>query len=177
MNAFPGQNTFQNLVNSNAGLIMNSGYMRFPYANNAITIQNERNDASTRSLFYTGSLNNASDPALKECIQPADLSRCYATLSSLPLRTYNYIPEFESTFKTRDRTRLGFLTTEVSEHFPKSITNVDLWGSSIQTLDTTQIKYAHLGATQRLLQEVSTLEAAVSELLLRRKPTQRNVNL
>jgi hypothetical protein len=175
MSAFPGQNALQNLVNSNAGLIMNSGYMIFPNANDAITIQNERNDASTRSLFYTGSLNNASDPALKECIQPADLSICYSTVSVLPLRTYRYIPDFQSTFKTRDRTRLGFLTTDVSEHFPKSITNVDLWGSSIQTLDMTQIKYAHLGATQRLIQEVSTLEAAIEDL--RHRATQRNVNL
>ena len=156
---------------------MNSGSLQFPNSLNAITLKNPYNDASMRSIFYTGSLVNASDPALKEHIHDADLGICYDTLASLPLRAYSYIPEYESTFQVRDRRRLGFLTTEVAEHFPNSVQPAAFLESTFQTLDTAQIKYAHFGTTQRLIQEVSTLEGAVQELLgaLRRASTQRNV--
>lgn len=185
MNQVPGQDLLTNLVDSNAGINMNRGILRFPYTNNGTTIQNEFNDASLRTLNYTGSLIHPSDPALKENIHAASLARCYTTLGSLPLRLYNYIAPYESTFHVRDRTRLGFITTEVSPIFPRSVTAIpfeEVWApsSTIHTLDTAQIKYAHLGATQYLMQEVSTLEAAVAELdslrgALRRLATQRNV--
>jgi hypothetical protein len=185
MNKVPGQELLTNLVDSNAGIDMNDGILRFPFTNNGITIQNEFNDASLRTLSYTGSLIHPSDPALKENIHAASLARCYTTLGSLPLRAYNYIAPYESTFHIRDHTRLGFITTEVSPIFPRSISAIpfeEVWApnSTIHTLDTAQIKYAHLGATQYLMQEVSTLEAAVAELdslrgALRRLATQRNV--
>ena len=161
-----GQGFLQNTVNEDAGIIMNSGTVRFPYQNNGITIQNKYNDISTRNFTYTGSLNSASDPALKEGIRAADLSICYQTMTSLPLKRYNYIPQFASTFRVLDRTRLGFLTTDVSPHFPNSVTvaPIEELHSTIHTLDTAQIKYMHLGATQHLIQAVSTLESEVTEL-------------
>jgi hypothetical protein len=179
-----GQGFLQNTVNEDAGIIMNSGTVRFPYQNNGITIQNKYNDISTRNFTYTGSLNTASDPALKEGIRAADLSICYQTLATLPLKRYNYIPQFGSTFRVLDRTRLGFLTSDVSPHFPNSVTiaPIEELHSTIHTLDTAQIKYTHLGATQHLIQAVSTLEAEVAELqefrdLLRHTATQRNAIL
>ena len=177
LNGQPGQHTFSNIVNSNTGIRMNSGSLQFPNSLNAITLKNPYNDASMRSIFYTGSLINASDPALKEHIHDADLGICYNTLASLPLRAYSYIPVYESTFQVHDRRRLGFLTTEVAEHFPNSIHRTSVLDSTFQTLDTAQIKYAHFGTTQRLIQEVSTLEGQVEELVgtLRRASTQRNV--
>jgi hypothetical protein len=184
VNAIPAQDTLQILINSNAGINMNSGRIIFPYAIDGITIQNEYNDVSTRSVTYTGSLNNASDPALKERIHDANLEICYQTLATIPLRVYNYVPAYESTFRVRDRSRLGFLTSEVAPVFPNSISRIPFehsWANStIETLDTSQIKYAHLGATQHLIQQVSTLEATAKEqrhLLdrLRRLATQRNV--
>jgi len=144
-------------------------------------------------------LNNASDPALKEKIQPANLTICYETLSSLPLRTYQYIAPYQSTFQVRDRSRLGFITTEVAPFFPNSITSIPFehsWApETVQTLDVAQIKYTHLGATQRLIEQVSTLETEVEEFVslrdhlrnlttlvslrndLRKLATQRNVVL
>ena len=185
VNQVPAQGFIQDSVNNDAGIIMNSGTVRFPYALEGITINNRYNDASMRSVTYTGALNNASDPALKERIVPASIQICYETLGSLPLRVYNYIPAYESTFHTRDRTRLGFLTSEVLTRFPNSVTTIPFehsWASSIQTLDTAQIKYTHLGATQQLMQQVSTLESEVAALdslrkILRLKATQRNVIL
>ena len=184
VNAIPAQDTLQMLVNSNAGIDMNSGRLMFPHAINGVTIANEYNDMSTRSITYSGSLNNASDPALKEQIHDANLEMCYQTLATIPLRVYNYVPAYESTFRVRDRSRLGFLTSEVAPVFPNSISRIPFehsWANStIETLDTSQIKYAHLGATQHLIQEVSTLEAMAAELahareVLRRLATQRNV--
>lgn len=178
----PGVSLGENLLTASKGITVNSGYLTFPNAMNAITIQNELNDASTRTLFYNGSLNSASDPALKEKIEPANLALCYESLASIPLRTYNYIPAYESTFGLHDTKRLGFITQEVATYFPKAVskTPFEHWASTIETLDVSQIKYTHLGATQKLIHEVSTMEAHLAELLkmrdsLRQLATQRNV--
>jgi hypothetical protein len=119
--------------------------------------------------IYNGALQSSSDPALKEDVSGANLDMCYQVLDSLPLRTYSYSAPYQSTFRQVDpQPRLGFLTTEIAPHFPKSITTAPFehaWGpSTIQMLDVGQIKYLHLGATQRLSQQVSTLEATASSL-------------
>ena len=184
INTEPGQQDLRNLVDSDAGLIMNRARLLFPNSNGGITIQNPYNDASMRTVSYTGSLINPSDPALKEHIEPANLSMCYQTLADIPLRTYSYIQPYVSTFHVHGAPRLGFLTREVEPFFPRSITSIpfeEVWApSTIQTLDLAQIKFAHLGATQYLMQRISSLETAVGELaalkesLLRRMATQRN---
>jgi len=169
INSYPGEDATVNYMNMDGGVVMNSGPLRFPNSLNGISIQNEFNDASTRNLTYTGALNNASDPALKEGIHAADTAVCYRTIKSIPLRRYRYNAEYESTFRVQDRHRLGFLTTEVAPHFPKSIHPLE----STNTLETGQIKYAHFGTTQKLMAEVSTLEAEFD--LIARQATQRNV--
>ena len=166
----PGQGLLANLVNSNAGIQMNRGTLKFPNQLNGISMDNRYNDASMRTVSYTGSLISASDPALKERVTPADLARCYMTLGELPLRVYSYIEPYTSTFHVRDTRRLGFLTREVAAHFPNSIAPTSIaeeapWSpSTIETLDTSQIKYAHLGVTQHLLAVVGELEADVAAL-------------
>jgi len=183
INTRPGQQLLQNIVDSTAGIVMNRGTLRFPYSNTGITIQNRYNDASMRTINYNGSLINPSDPALKENIQAADLGICYQTLATLPLRSYTYIQPYTSTFHVDDAPRLGFLTREVAPYFPHSVTTIPFeqaWApSSIQTLDMAQIKFAHLGATQHLMREVSSMEAELEELTssLRRMATQRNAVL
>ena len=169
INSYPGEDATVNYMNMDGGVVMNSGLLRFPNSLNGISIQNEFNDASTRNLTYTGGLNNASDPALKEGIHAADTAICYTTINSIPLRRYRYNAEYQSTFRVQDRNRLGFLTTEVAPHFPKSISPLE----STNTLETGQIKYAHFGTTQKLMEEVSTLEAEFD--LIARQATQRNV--
>jgi len=177
----PGQQFMQANIDPTAGLIVNSGILRFPNRNNGITLDNRYNDVSTRNLNYTGSLLNASDPALKEQIQPANLQICYENLAMIPLRTYSYSAAYQSTFHVRDKKRLGFLTSEVSTIFPHSITPIPFehaWApSTVQTLDLGQIKYSHLGATQSLMHQISSMEAEVAELqlVLRSLATQRNV--
>jgi len=181
INQVPEQDKLQTNIDPTAGLIMNSGTLRFPNMNNGITLDNRYNDVSTRNLNYTGSLLNASDPALKEQIQAANLQRCYENLATIPLRTYSYSAAYQSTFHVRDKKRLGFLTSEVSTIFPHSITPMPFehaWApSTVNTLDLGQIKYSHLGATQSLMQQVSSMEAEVADLqeVLRSLATQRNV--
>jgi len=172
LNQVPGQGFLQDAVDSNSGLIMNSGRLVFPYQNNGTTIDNPYNDASLRTINYTGDLVSASDPALKESIESANLSICYTTLASLNLRRYKYIDPYISSFHVRDKFRLGFLTSEVAPLLPNSITSTNLdqaWApSSINTLDIGQIKYTHFGVTQNLIGLVNKLEEEVSTLVATR---------
>ena len=167
VNEVPGQGLLQNSVDSNSGIIMNSGTLVFPYQNNGITLDNKYNDISLRNANYTGSLISASDPALKENIHDANLNMCYTTLASLPLRRYAYSHDYVSTFHTRDVHRLGFLTSEVAPLFPNSISPVvfETWGAStFNTLDATQIKMSHFGVTKSLIEHITLLENEVSTL-------------
>ena len=169
MNFYAGQEGASNTVDSNAGISMDSGRLIFPYRNNGITIDNEFNDASMRSVNYTGALVSASDPALKEDICHADGGWCYRTLASLPLRTYSYSAAYCSTFHVSPAPRLGFLTTEVAAHFPHSLEATSLvdaaWApSTVHTLDTSQIKAAHLGTTKMLMAHIAALEARLRRL-------------
>jgi len=162
----PNQANTGSYLNSNAGISMNFGYLQFPSSLRGVTIQNKYNDTSLRSLFYNGSLVNASDPYIKEGVESASLAACASTVAALPLHRFMYNAEYRSTFQTRDLHRLGFLTTEVAQHFPKSVSRCATGGplSSFQTLDMGQIKYAHLGATKALLEAVRELEEQVEEL-------------
>ena len=153
-------------IDSNANIIMRNGAIRWPYFLNGTTIQNSLNDMSVRNIFYYGGLNFASDPALKEAIEPADLSRCYETLKSLPLRRYKYIDSYLSTFQVADAHRLGFLATELEQVFPKSVTYTEIPAlhSTFRVIDTQQIEMAHIGATQHLIQRVESLTSTLGGL-------------
>jgi hypothetical protein len=166
---FAASNINFSAVDSRYEVTFLNGALRWPYSLNGTTIYNSLNDMSIRNVFYYGGLNFASDPLLKEEIQSADLSICTSTIESLPLLRYKYVDPYLSTFHVQDRTRLGFLATDVERVFPKSIAYTTLEGvpgytSTIRTLDTQQIEMAHIGATQQLLQRVSTLSETVAAL-------------
>lgn len=162
VNQVPSQQTARNLVDSNAGIDMNRGFIRFPGATDDITIQNPYNDATMRSLIYTGSLNFSSDPAVKEHIQAASVDQCASTLNTLPLKKYSYNTPYRSTFQTKDTSRLGFLTTDVNPHFPKSISRAS--SGDHDTLELSQIKATHIGATKSILTMIRDLEKMISTL-------------
>ena len=175
----PSQSLLENSGLADSGIVMNSGSLIFPSALTAITIDNRFNDASTRSVLYTGQLLSASDPALKEDIEPADTAICYSTLSSIPLKRYMYSEAYTSTFRVNDVHRLGFLTTDVAQSFPRSVQPMQgemEVTQGMNTLDVGQIKYTHYGVTQRLQQKISTLETEV-EHLMRSILAQRNTVL
>ena len=163
----PSQGLLQNSVNSANGIEMNSGYLSFPNAVNGITIDNRYNDLSTRSVFYSGQLMSASDPALKEEVESANAEICVSTFRQIPLKRYRYVEPYLSTFRVQDTHRLGVLTTDIEPLFPKSMRPMDLeqpWASTVNSLDSAQIRLSHYGVTQHLLGLVSTLEAEVAAL-------------
>lgn len=157
----------QTYIDSNSGITMNKGYMVWPNRLSGISINNRYNDLQTRNVTYTGSLFNASDSNLKRDISTANLEELYDSINRLPLHRYEFSPVFVSSFKSADRHQIGVLTTELKTIFPKMVheiepateTNIEL--SNLQTVDRAQLKFAHLGATQFLIQKISTLSAEI----------------
>ena len=157
------------------GLVtMNKGYMYFSTPVNGINIFNSQNDMSVRRLFYTGAMSFASDPILKEQIEPANLEICRQTVDDLPLHRYKYIDAYQSTFQLADTRRLGVLSSEYGRHFPKAITyspeQVLPGISTTAMIDTEQLMYSHIGATQLL---ISTVEHLSTLLVTLRKERDR----
>lgn len=162
------------IVDPNLGIQVNRGTMVWPSTLFDITIQNRFNDIQTRSLLYTGSLQNVSDRSLKTDIELADLPRCASTIQGVPLRRYKYIAEYERAFDVKDRRRLGVLSTELAAAFPKSIRPDTLLDQPIDTVNTDQLKFAHLGATKYLMGEVATLRARIACLQPLRQPPRQS---
>ena len=149
-------------IDSNNSITINNGVIRWPYFLNGTTIQNSLNDMSVRSIYYYGGLNFASDPALKENIEDADLPLCYQTIQQMPLRRFKYIDAYLSTFQQKDTHRLGLIATDLEKVFPKSITYTSLteipgFQSTFRMIDTQQVDMAHIGATQHLMRKVERL--------------------
>lgn len=158
----------QTYVNSNYGIQMNTGYMKWNNQLYGLSIQNRYNDYQGRSITYSGALYNASDPRLKYDIGYANISSLYTTIDSLPLHSYTFTDEFKKTYRPVDAHQLGVLTTEVSQLLPSIVNEVEpahLELSSLQTIDKQQLRYAHLGATQYLIARISTLKQALADHL------------
>jgi hypothetical protein len=150
------------VLNPENGIKVNSGVLKWPSTIFGTTIHNRFNDIQTRSLLYTGSLRNLSDRSIKQEIESADLSQCAQTLEALPLRRYSYIPAYMDAFQVNDTRRLGILSTELATPFPKSIRRDILFDQQIDTVNTEQLKFAHLGATKFLMEEVARLKRTLS---------------
>uniref|UniRef100_A0A6C0JY89 Peptidase S74 domain-containing protein n=1 Tax=viral metagenome TaxID=1070528 RepID=A0A6C0JY89_9ZZZZ len=157
----------QSYIDSNYTVSMNKSYMVWPNRLYGISINNRFNDLQTRNVTYSGSLYNASDSNLKSDIDYANINDLYESIHKLPLRHYGFNPQYLSTFQPLDRHQVGVLTTEVEALFPKMINTVEpeyLGLSTLQTVDRGQLKFAHLGATQRLIQKVSTISGELKHL-------------
>jgi hypothetical protein len=171
----PNQVNTGSYLNSNVGINMNFGYLQFPSSLRGTTIENKYNDASLRSVFYNGSLVNASDPYIKEALEDASLSICKSTIEQLPLHRFAYISSYRSTFQIKDTYRLGCMTTEVKPHFPKSVSLSPT--TEAETLDIAQIKYAHIGTTKALMDTVRNLENQIEELFALKEELKRKMSL
>jgi hypothetical protein len=160
---------FGNYVNSNAGIEMNRGFMRWNQRLYGTTIKNQYNDLQTRNLTYTGALYTASDSNLKHDTVYADTGALYETLKGLPLHRYRLSDSYRSRFGTEDGRQLGVLTTEVAARFPSMIHVVDSeFVPELQTVDRIQFRYAHLGATQHIMGRLSTLRGKIEGLVGRK---------
>jgi hypothetical protein len=154
-----------NYIDSNNSVQMNKGYMVWPNRLSGITINNQFNDLQTRTITYSGSLYNASDSNLKSDIAYAETDHIYNKIDALPLRYYGFSQAYLSTFQPVDKHQLGVVTTEVAAIFPEIVNSVEQTNlGRLQTIDKSQLKFAHLGATQRLIQKISTLSGEISGL-------------
>ena len=144
------------VLDPTGGIDVRKGVLEWPSTIYGTAISNPYNDMTTRSLFYTGSLQSVSDPLLKRDLGAVDLSACVVA-AQIPLHTYEYRPDFASTFQIQDKRRLGILTTDLSPSFPKSVTTEQVMGSFTHVASTDQLRYAHLGATKFLIAEVQRL--------------------
>jgi hypothetical protein len=157
----------QSYIDSNVGITMNMGFMKWTNRLYGISIQNRYNDMQGRNITYSGALYNASDSNLKHSIEYADVSTLYDSIDSLPLRYYTFNHAYLSTFQPADRHQLGVLTTEVRPLLPTIVNEVrpaELGLSTLETIDKAQLKFAHLGATQWLIQRVSSLSGRIASL-------------
>lgn len=151
--------------NSNEGIEFRNGSLRFPNQILGTTIYNAQNDTATRNLTYTGSIYTPSDSTLKDNIEAAALAPCLQQIEALPLRRFRYIEPYASTFQIQNYDRLGLLTTDVGPLFTGSVTTKPFPHCGLSTVNVIQdeaIQFSHLGATQALLQEVSSLRTALS---------------
>jgi hypothetical protein len=156
-----------NYTNSNIGLEVNRGFLRWSSTLNGQTIQNKFNDITTRTITYTNALYNTSDPRMKRDIETVDPTTLVSSFSSLTLRRYAFIGPFLSTFLLEDSHQLGLLTREVEQVLPGLVHEAPfhhLGLDTIQTLDRAQLKFLHLGVTQSLIQRISTLEGRLAGL-------------
>jgi hypothetical protein len=155
-------------IDSNATITVENGVLQWPYSLNGTTIQNSLNDMSVRTLYYYGSLNFASDPALKDVLgdDPVDHDRCSEIVASIPLVRYRYKDAYEALFRPTDRHRIGVLATDLERLFPRSIVRTELPGYAepVRMIDTQQLEFAHLGATQALQRRVAALTSTLESL-------------
>jgi len=168
----PFVNDTTSYVNSNYGIEMNRGYISWANALNAITIQNQFNDIRTRSVMYTGAIFNPSDPLLKTDIACADTRGLYDTIAALPLKRYALSPEYMRTFGLEDRMHIGVLASDVAELIPEAVRETEFGYCGISTLNMVEknaLQYTHFGATQALMERVSTLTSVALELKTRFK--------
>jgi hypothetical protein len=154
-------------MDSNCGIEMNMGALRWNSTLYGTTIQNRFNDISTRSLTYTGALYNASDKNLKRDIEYISAADYEPAFRAIPLRRFAFSDAYCSTFRLEDRHQLGVIATEVKAQHADAVhtTPTDLCGlSTIESVDRQQLRYLHLNATQALLKKFSTLCGRIDHL-------------
>jgi hypothetical protein len=108
----------------------------------------------------------SSDERVKKNIVPADTNICYSTLRTIPLRYFEWDPEYYGPTVTPDRHSLGFIAQEIKPLFPKAVDIIPEYQnlSSFHTLNVDQIYKAHVGATQQLMAVVEAQQSTIAWL-------------
>ena len=107
----------------------------------------------------------ASDSRVKSDVQTVDLLSCAKLVSEIPLRTYEFKPEFKEKTGVPSNRYYGFIAQEVKEVLPLSVSYSKEHGlDDFHSLDTDQIFKLEFGATQYLLSAIEKLDAQVSTL-------------
>jgi len=111
----------------------------------------------------TATWTTTSDRRVKENIQGVKLETCVSTLMALPLRTFSYCSSFTQITGVSQEQRYGLIAQEVQ--IPHTVTTKPAYGfNDFHYLNTDQIHYIHLGATQALLEHVQEQESTIEGL-------------
>lgn len=149
-----------NLKVTNNGYIMNR--LGVGTSNPTFQLQLFADSAAKPS---TTTWTTTSDSRLKQNITLADKNRCYEIIKTLPLKHYEWSPEYISQTSTPDTSKLGWIAQDVSSVFPKAVRTTPLYDlEDCKTLDADQIYAAMYGAIQKLQDMVEQLQADNSAL-------------
>ncbi len=149
------------VTNSRIGLFSTmaiGGVLNPAYALNVSGIIN-----ATFGVYRNGTALT-SDSNVKTNISYADLDICYNTFKRLPLKRFNYIPEYAD--GRQDKTQLGFIAQDVQEVFPKAVVPIydDRLQRDVLHLNLHQVHLTHYGATQYLMSTISIQTNTMSTL-------------
>jgi hypothetical protein len=113
--------------------------------------------------------NQISDQRVKENIKKADLKIFFNNVKNINLYRYNYINGF-SLNTTRDKTQLGFVSQQVSQHFPKSVlrskTRIEDKReiNDLASVSIDQINFTLFGAVKQLIKLVEKQSKRIKKL-------------
>jgi hypothetical protein len=126
---------------------------------------------------YSASYNSAnsnvwqqlSDHRIKENIKKADLKICFDNVKNINLYRFNYINGFKFG-ATHDKTQLGYIAQQVSQHFPKSVqrnkTRLDDKREvpDLASVNIDQINFTLFGAVKQLIKVVEKQSKRIKKL-------------
>lgn len=137
------------------GVLQVTGNVAIGLSNTAYQLQLS-DDSAAKPTSSTWTVS--SDARIKQNISNANVDRCYEIMKQLPLREFDWNPEYLSN-KPRS---LGFLAQEVSNVLPNSVQYSSAYGfSNFHSLDNDQIHKVMYGAIVKLMQEVEELKKQI----------------
>ena len=154
------------LENSNV-----SGFFVNPVRYDTITSPGSLNqlfyNAASSEIVYNAATNiTASDIRVKANVASADHDRCFSTIDSLCLKSFEWTDDFYSNTGRKDKNELGFVAQEVKQLFPKSIyITSNAYAEDFHSLDLDQIYKTHIGATKQLMTIVRNQQSTIDSLL------------
>jgi hypothetical protein len=108
----------------------------------------------------------ASDKRVKENISDISLADALNKISSLRLVSYIWDEEYSQKHRLTNQRQLGFISQEVQEIFPESVTDSEEHGfTDFKSLDVDQLYKAKFVVTQYLLERVLFLQMRISKLM------------
>jgi hypothetical protein len=116
------------------------------------------------SLYW----NSISDQRVKENIKKSNLQTCYDNVKNINLYRYNYVNGFNN--KIKDKTQLGFIGQQVSQHFPKSvIRNKTIIDNNqeipdLAEVNVSQVNFTLFGAVKQLMKVVEKQSKRIKKL-------------
>ena len=111
----------------------------------------------------------SSDQRIKENIKKANNKICYDNVKNINVYRYNYIDGFGKATQP-DKTQLGFISQQVSQYFPKSVSrNKTIIDDKkeipdLSEVNVSQINFTLFGAVKQLIRVVEKQSKRIKKL-------------